>query len=500
MKEILQDRGHVAIAMDFAENYTILEPYEVQTQYFSNRQVVMLVMIVYRRVSYETACSMGLHKSPAEHDSSDDSDSDDDAEDADSDVIITEQYFFISEDNNKGSEFVHHCIVKLLNHWRDIGRDSPDFIHTWSDGCAGDFKSRHVFLDRAMLWLQIAADAPPGSLRTMVLCNFFESGHGKGPWDAAGGWLKHELQKEGICSEHGQGLRRTLHDIAEFVNKKHSKPTQSVYKSRNQARRLTSRHCFIVEQGEVDYTMKSKARLQVKDTLQMHQLICVGGTTRDVNDLCVAYRLLSCYCTMCTSDRQELCLHKHHVGELAQVQLCPADSTTAGVLEDVRQAAADAGVFAAPLAYGDLVTASIHYSSSSIIEPAKDPPSCWIAVRPSKGDTCYNFWIMWVVAVHEKQLHSGQCLVRFSGYFLELHRPPELEAETVLCQTPGSVYTLEKRKERVDVDTVVYSCFTPRLLSQPVPGNGQQLFTLDKDDYHQAMLGVSVRHAVYNRQ
>eukprot|EP00775_Hariotina_reticulata_P003168 gene3168-3446_t len=235
MKDILKDNRHVAIAMDFAENYTILEPYEVQTQYFSNRQV--------------------------------------------------------------------------------------------------------------------------GSRRTMVFCNFFESGHGKGPWDGA------------------------------------------------------------------------------------------------------------------------------------------------GVLEDVRQAAADAGVFAAPLAYGDIVTASGHYHPPAVIEPAKDPPSCWIAVRPPKGDTCYNFWIMWVVAVHEKEMQSGQRLVRFSGYFLELHRPPELEADTVLCQTPGSVYTLEKRKERVEVDTVVYCCFTPRLLSQSMPGsNQQQLFTLDKDEYHQAMLGVSMRHAVYNRQ
>jgi len=242
--EMLKDYGHIAIAMDFAENYTILEPIEVQTQYFSNRQIVVLVMIVYRRVP------------ASDHVVSDSSADDDDDDDGSGDIIATEQYFFISEDTRKGCEFVHHCIIKLLNYWRnELERPNPSHIHTWSDGCAGDFKSRHAFLDKAMLWLQIAADAPPGSPVTMVTCNFFESGHGKGSWDGAGGWFKNTQQIAGIAGEHGQGLRRTLADIADLVNKEHATPKQSLYKSRNDERMLVSRHCFVIEADEVCYSM-----------------------------------------------------------------------------------------------------------------------------------------------------------------------------------------------------------------------------------------------------
>lgn len=170
----------------------VLEPTECQSQYFSQKSLVLLVMIVYRRVAKPGGTTA----------------------DGETHEIQTEQYFFISEQPKKGTEFVSHCILKLLNKWKSEGR-TPKHIHFWSDGCAGDFKSRHAFLDRALLVLLARAD---GDIIGVTIC-FFETGHGKGPWDAAGGWFKHILQMLGIRNFHL--FPRCADAIADHINSEH---------------------------------------------------------------------------------------------------------------------------------------------------------------------------------------------------------------------------------------------------------------------------------------
>jgi hypothetical protein len=164
----------------------------------------------------------------------------------------------------------------------------------------------------------------------------------------------------------------------------------------------------------------------------------------------------------------------------------PADSKTAEVLEDVREAAEEAGVFADCLDYGDLVTPSAH---GQHLQVEHDPAHCWVAVKCHKAaESSYNFWVMWVTGKHQKVLQTGQKLTKFTGYYLELYHPP---GQLLVCQTGASLYRLEKVRNTVADDLVVHCCFKPKL-ARHIAG-GAALFSLDPDDYHSAMLGVGAR-------
>ena len=56
-------------------------------------------------------------------------------------------------------------------------------LHEWTDGCSTQYKSRHCMGDVA----QSAAD-----FGYLVIPNYFETSHAKGPQDGAGANLKHK--------------------------------------------------------------------------------------------------------------------------------------------------------------------------------------------------------------------------------------------------------------------------------------------------------------------
>lgn len=64
--------------------------------------------------------------------------------------IIKLNHVFLSDDKKKSCEFVNHCILKLLTWFEEEGI-THNHIHFWTDGCAGEFKSHNVFMDRALL-------------------------------------------------------------------------------------------------------------------------------------------------------------------------------------------------------------------------------------------------------------------------------------------------------------------------------------------------------------
>ena len=86
---MLQKPGHIAVAMDFAENHTILEPVEVQSMHWTKEQTAILVFVVYSLT-------------PTNIDSSTAGSDNDYSEPNIIPTIVMEQFFFYQQSIKKG--------------------------------------------------------------------------------------------------------------------------------------------------------------------------------------------------------------------------------------------------------------------------------------------------------------------------------------------------------------------------------------------------------------
>lgn len=437
---MLQLPGHIAVAMDFSENHTVLEPIEAQSLHWSKEQLAILVMIVYslssrannRSGTPDSVCCNNQATSPVQPVASDDP------------SVDMEQFFFVSKVLAKGCEFVNTCILKLIKHLLDDDRE-VDHIHFISDGCAADFKSNHSMLDRAMLWMSSQAQGH----KVTCTVNFSESGHGKGPWDGAGGWLKGTLHM--LAVNKGQVIREPS-DVAQLVNSQYSTPASHY----NRKRLLVRRHCFVVEEGEVDYDVTTRAKADLKGIRGMHQFDCPGGNIMGVNDLNVSYRKLSCYCERCIDRDFPHCLNRRIVGVMERLQMRPDSEATQDRIEGLRQ---QLDCWEQEVTYGTIVQAAAgrRFPSQS--------DTSWVAVyhRDEEYDE-YLYYVMWVnegPVVLSRSTTDGYGS-RFSakstvlkGHYLSLCCDDD---GRTLPESEGR-YTLDTEKAICDVRSVVYSGF-----------------------------------------
>ena len=86
--------------------------------------------------------------------------------------LINDNYLIISEASDHLRIAAFTCISQVFNFVREKHNLPPEVIlHIWSDGCAGQFRSRYVF-------------ALVSQIDSKVEVNWYynERYHGKGPW------------------------------------------------------------------------------------------------------------------------------------------------------------------------------------------------------------------------------------------------------------------------------------------------------------------------------
>lgn len=525
---MLQTPGHIAVAMDFAENYTILEQVESQSMHWDKAQLAILVFIVYSLAPTSSCHQDGAPRATTQSDSSRQGSADTptdysgqrsvaqaggiaqdsdhtsngaqprDAQDGQPSIVTTscasagrepegatqapsssahtsnatdhtvvmEQFFFVSKLLKKGCEFVNTCILKLLDHLESEGR-AVDMVHFISDGCAGDFKSNHAMLDRAMLWMMTTDKSK------VVTCivNFSESGHGKGPWDGAGAWLKNLLHL--LATRQGIVLRDP-EEIAAHINNNYSKPSDN----HNRNRLLVRRHCFAVTEVEVDYAVTSRAKADLRDIRSMHQFDCPGGKYKGTNDLVVGYRELSCYCCACIDRDFAYCENKQVVGNMQRVQMRPSNEATALVIENYRDHSSLADMWEPQVNYGSIVVPALgDFPSPS------DARGCWVAITHDDAEYSeYLYYVMWVnkgpvELKSPKRDGYGSHFNRGSrvceGFYLELLTDDEGKQ---LPESDGR-YTLNTTRAICDVKSVVYSGFGVEI----IPHGNTVVYNIDSD-------------------
>jgi hypothetical protein len=248
-------------------------------------------------------------------------------------------------------------------------------------------------MDRALL--PIVTTPKPGCAGHSITChvNFFESGHGKGPWDAAGGWLKNLVHRQAIFYQH---TMKTPEEIATFVNQHHSKPEPGY----NRQRYLVSRRCIVIPEhgeGAVDYNARSRAAYCIKGIRKLHQFACMGGGEVGLSDLVVHYRPKSCYCLSCMSfcdndDYHDNCDNKHVVEAYQYVQMRAGTDTTQVVFDNYRDDLADKFVEFEV----DIITRTLKPGRGPT--PSATDNDCFVAIYHDDTEYkgVYDFYIMYV--------------------------------------------------------------------------------------------------------
>lgn len=190
-----------------------------------------------------------------------------------------EYHFYISDDKKHDSYFVQHC---LQLHWDSLteGGFRPRNHWIWSDGCAGQFKSR-------IPWYFVSR-YPEITNGCACMWSFFGSGHGKGPHDGAGALLKCFIRTAQL-DVHGPRLE-DAETVVEFLREKLSERPRSAYGDR----RPVQRTFWHVLEDDVDRESNFDCD-PIKGCREVHSVQSVGSM--DVNKL--LKRNLACFCTAC---------------------------------------------------------------------------------------------------------------------------------------------------------------------------------------------------------
>ena len=95
--------------------------------------------------------------------------------------IVCEHFYVISPDDKYDQHCVHH-VQTFISHYLQSINYSVATMHEFCDGCQSQYKSSNCVGNIAESFQDLGY--------SKLVSNFFESSHGKGPQDAAGGLLK----------------------------------------------------------------------------------------------------------------------------------------------------------------------------------------------------------------------------------------------------------------------------------------------------------------------
>ncbi|CAC5391636.1 unnamed protein product [Mytilus coruscus] len=179
----------------YSGNYGCKEKFELQQTYFQRTKVSIHVSVIYRHAILEVD---GIESLP------------------DIPCIITERFFVISPDE-KHDQFFTQKVQTHVKEYLDSIRYDVKVIHEFTDGCPVQYKSRNCF---GML-----TDICSKHGYELFIRNYFETSHAKGPQDAAGGFLKNQVD---MAVFRGNEIIQSAADFFKYCGK-HLKDTKSLY-------------------------------------------------------------------------------------------------------------------------------------------------------------------------------------------------------------------------------------------------------------------------------
>ena len=283
---------------DYSEGYACRFQDEIQSQYFDVNKVSLHVTILYRHSNEEVDGLQSTEEEP---------------------VICKEHLFVISDDVTQDHDSVLH-IQKLISKHLQESRCTIKKMHEFTDGCAGQYKSRHCYGDLSC------------SLATLgytVQRNYFATSHAKGEQDAAGSHVK---QKATSAVLSRKATLSNAKELCDFLRENFSEPATSSFPSRQKSVQLKRRIFFYLpSSGELAVVRNREGGrfCAVKGIRQIHSVRTCS------EQLKVFTRERSCYCYDCLVESYDRCENKQWVGNWKEIKLSrePSGTSTRGTEE-----------------------------------------------------------------------------------------------------------------------------------------------------------------------
>ena len=247
-------KENVVLLMDFAENYRCVNQDEIQAAYYQYQQATVFPVIAHYRCDN---CDDG---------------------------IVQESAVFISPDLKHDSAAAHKFISVMNDHLKETMNIKHEV--QYSDGCAGQFKSKKTF--------QHISESVDHSVEK----GYFGSRHGKSLCDSLGGIVKNQAAK------YVRSRKGTIPDalaLHQFCTK------YLTIDSDTESSCLHSKRTFFYIDNIPRQSGSDENLLTVKGTQSYHSV-------RSVSPGIVQMRKLACFCKSCLADDGSRCENLSTVG------------------------------------------------------------------------------------------------------------------------------------------------------------------------------------------
>lgn len=257
-------KDEVLFISDFSENIPIQFSQETISSHVKPMSITLFVVAIYR------------HKSTSSKDNPN---------------ILFENVNILSDSQRHDSHFVQAATKLILEH---CNVNYPEclikVLHRYTDGCAGQFKSRHCMRDISFCNEDLGVDH--------FICNYGESYEFKNVTDGLGGVVK-KLILDSILSNDDL----VLSSPRDFVNyaKEHFEKTYATHS-------LDRRVFYYLEDQTIE---RNRPNRLGRPLAGIQSARCI----KSISPGFVAIRNVSCYCAACLTHDWEGCLNKDYVNE-----------------------------------------------------------------------------------------------------------------------------------------------------------------------------------------
>lgn len=195
--------------------------------------------------------------------------------------------------NKHDSHLVHACTKIIMQHCRSKPEMPIKRMHRFTDGCAGQFRSRHCLRDLSFV-------AEDFGVNEMIV-NYGETSEFKNVTDGLGGVVKRLITNSILLAD--DLVISSAEDIVAFANEKFQISNPDVPSDEHQ---LTARVFYYIDEKQIDRSRPER----------LGKVVPGIQSTRSIRSLkpgFVAFRNISCYCDSCLNGEWDVCLKKSHV-------------------------------------------------------------------------------------------------------------------------------------------------------------------------------------------
>ena len=323
---------------DYSENYACGHQNEIQSRYFDMGKVSLHVTILYRPVSpLNDAEVEGGADVPIDEGGADVSvsvveahgfrgtDHTEDAQvvgesggargmhnpvenelDVDGPRIIKEHIFALTDDATQDHHAVVHIQKLISNDWTNDLKLNIKKMQEFTDGCAGQYKSRHCLGD---------VSCSLANLGYVVQRNYFGTSYAKGEQDTAGANVK---QKATTAVLRRSAIIRNAQEMCDYLTKEFSKPSPSSFPSRQKSVDLNQRLFFYIPSSGEHSIVHNRTDSRFREVKGVRKIHSVRATAQQLK---VLTRPRSCYFLDCLDEDYDSCENQALVGDWTEVNL-----------------------------------------------------------------------------------------------------------------------------------------------------------------------------------